>query len=435
MKLDKWQEEVLKAKGDILLCTGRRVGKTYILARKAINKMVKEPETPIVVMSLTEDQAFIIINMALNYLKEEYPKVKYRSTMREIDLVDNKSKMISRPAGDTGEGVRGFAGGVLIVDEASRMKRLFWLAAKPILLTTDGDIWMGSTPFGKEGYFWDRFNEAYNLKREDARFKVFYKSTVDVINERPVSESWTEKQKNGALRILKLDKEEMLDIEFSQEYLGLFLDDLRQFFDEESIRSCMTLQEKDLPLTSPQNLFMGIDCASGIGRDETVFLAVKRINRERIRMVELRVSTKYKLPEQLPIAEDMDIEYNFKKIFIDGIGLGKSLVQYMEESIKLRRKVVELNNTKRTIKEGDDEKKIGLKAEDWYINLRRLIETNKIELFNDPRIMKSLLSIQSEKTSNGTLRFFGSYNHIAEALVRAAWCIKDKSLNILPFCR
>ena len=68
--LDRWQKEVLDYDGDIGLCTGRRVGKTLTLATKAIDYMAAHPNTPIVVVSLTEEQAFIILSMALNYFLE-----------------------------------------------------------------------------------------------------------------------------------------------------------------------------------------------------------------------------------------------------------------------------------------------------------------------------------------------------------------------------
>jgi len=57
------------------------------------------------------------------------------------------------------------------------------------------------------------------------------------------------------------------------------------------------------------------------------------------------------------------------------------------------------------------------------------MERGKIELFNDPEILLSLTSIQAEY-NDGKLKIFGSYSHITEALIRAAWCMKDKSLNI-----
>jgi hypothetical protein len=57
------------------------------------------------------------------------------------------------------------------------------------------------------------------------------------------------------------------------------------------------------------------------------------------------------------------------------------------------------------------------------------MEAKKIDLFKEPEIMMSLKSIQAEY-EDGKLKIFGSYSHIAEALIRAAWCNRDKSLNI-----
>src|SRR3990167_7557231 len=111
----------------MLLCTGRRVGKTYILSRKAIDLMASKKGTPIIIISLTEDQAMLILSMALNYAKEAYPKLvgtkKYKPTSKSMFL--NGGRMVIRPVGNTGDGARGFEGGVLIVDEASRMPRMF----------------------------------------------------------------------------------------------------------------------------------------------------------------------------------------------------------------------------------------------------------------------------------------------------------------------
>ena len=73
IKLDPWQEEVLEYEGDFLLCTGRRVGKTYIMARKAIDRMRKKKGTKILMFSLTEEQAMLIMIMAKNYLLEVEP--------------------------------------------------------------------------------------------------------------------------------------------------------------------------------------------------------------------------------------------------------------------------------------------------------------------------------------------------------------------------
>ena len=63
------------------------------------------------------------------------------------------------------------------------------------------------------------------------------------------------------------------------------------------------------------------------------------------------------------------------------------------------------------------------------INLRNLMENNKIKLFDDPRIRQSLRSMQCDM-SDGKLKIYGNYSHIFESLKRAAFCMKDKSLKI-----
>ena len=67
---------------------------------------------------------------------------------------------------------------------------------------------------------------------------------------------------------------------------------------------------------------------------------------------------------------------------------------------------------------------------DIYNNLLRLMEQNKIQLLDDPEIELSLKSVQYEYNDDGKIKIFGSYTHIADGLVRAAWCSTRKDLNI-----
>jgi hypothetical protein len=57
------------------------------------------------------------------------------------------------------------------------------------------------------------------------------------------------------------------------------------------------------------------------------------------------------------------------------------------------------------------------------------MEQGLIELYDDDDIILSLKSIQYEYVDNG-FKIFGNYSHITEALIRAAWCVQDKHLNI-----
>ena len=435
IKLDKWQEEVLEHKGDLGLCTGRRVGKTYILARKAIDHMIKYGK-PIIVVSLTEDQAMIIIQMALAYARETYPQLigkgKYKPQTKKLFVLKNKRpvQMISRPVGNTGDATRGFEGGVLIVDEASRMPRLFWIAALPVLLTCAGEIWMCSTPYGKQGYFWERFNESINLKEEKARFTFFYVTTDEVMEDRPISESWTIEQKEGAAKILECDKADMSEIEYGQEYLGLFLDEIMQLFSDDWIDSVCSLPKPEV-YTFPSgsnsggDLFLGVDVGRVI--DPSTFEGLDGTT-EYIKQFYHSEIGKLKIPETFREIRRLHRIYSFNRIGIDSTGMGTGVLDLLLEDSDTSGQSEGLENASKIVDDEDTLKPL-LKI-DMYMNLLMLGDRGRISLFKDLEIMASLKSIRQTYVGQNT-KIEGDNSHTVEGLIRAAWLIKQKLLK--PF--
>jgi hypothetical protein len=430
--LDNWQKEILEYDGDLLLCTGRRVGKTYILARKAMDYMATHRNTPVIIISLTEDQAMIIMVMALNYAKEMYPRLigrgKERPTLRSMVL--NGGKMIVRPVGNSGDGARGFEGGILIVDEAARMPKLFWISALPILLTTNGRIWISSTPFGKQGYFWERFNEAYNLKDPKARFKVFYISTEEVMKNREICFSWSEEQRAGALRILEEDKKTMSALEYGQEYLGLFTEDLQSLFSEELIERICCLKRGRA--TTGKN-YLGVDVA-GLGEDLSTFEVICKISDDNLEQKENQVMEKAYTGQVIEKIGGLSLIYNVKKIGVDDGGVGFGVYSGLLQNHKTKKKTIALNNASRATDSNDEKHKKILK-EEMYFRLLTYMENNKIKLLDDDNIKASLKSIQWEiiqkEEDKPKTRIFGRDSHIVEGIIRAVWlATEDKTLNI-----
>lgn len=432
MILDDWQKEILEAKGNILLCTGRQVGKTTIFAMKAAERMLKKPNQTILVVSLTEDQAQLIIIMILSYLEKHAPKSiatgKNRPT-RNIIQLKNGSKVRSRPVGMTGDSVRGFTGDVLIVDEASRMNEDVWTAAKPTLLTTAGEIWLCSTPYGRKGYFY----ECYQNKE---RFKVFHVSSEEVIMNRKVSLSWTQEQRDAAIKYLENEKKDMSSLRYAQEYLGQFVDDLRQYFPDELIKKCMLL-ERTGHINRYNDHFLGCDIAR-MGEDEGTY-EILELSGDMLLHRENLVTKKQLTTDTERMIIMLERKYDFNKIFIDaGAGtLGVSIFDHLLEHDDTRTKIVAINNLARPLdKEGKKAQR--LLKEDLYDNLRSLMEKGKIQLLNDENLFYSLKSVQYEfktkdkdnKPIQSQLMIFGDYTHIAEGLIRAAWGIKYKGLNI-----
>jgi hypothetical protein len=435
IKLDNWQKEFLDYRGDKLLCTGRRVGKTYVMSRGAIDRMIENPKTRVLIFSHTEEQAMLIIAMAKEYLLDTQPsliKKKTTDTNKKTLSLKNGSVMRCRASGDTGDSGRGFEADILIIDEASRQGKFFWIAVRPIILMSAGEIWLASTPFGKQGYFWEMFNESYNLKLPDARFKVFYTTTEKVINEREITADWTEERKIKALSILEADRRTMSKLEYGQEYLGLFMEDLQQFFPDDLIKQCQLVTRPN-SINPNKDYYLGQDIAR-MGEDETTFEIGYLTDEEEPTLIQVEnlVTKQTYLTETYKSNLELDKKYDFKKMFIDDEGIGIGVFDMMMDDDQLKRKTIGINNSKRVIDADGREK--GILKTDLYYWLRGLMENKKIHLLDDHSIFQSLKSVQYEYSTdvrgNPAIKIHGNDTHIAEGLIRLAQAIKYKDLNM-----
>jgi hypothetical protein len=433
IQYDKWQQEILDYKGDILLCKGRRIGGTEVFSIKAAERMVSQPGVKIVFVSLTEDQAKLIIMVVLEHLHRNYKKLIARKdkkpTLTQITLT-NGSQVRVRPVGQTGNAVRGFDGDVLGIDEAPWQPSMMWKAARPIISTNDGEIWMWGTPAEDDGYFYEQFDRAYNKKDPNARYKVWYKNSEEILFNRPICRSWTKKQRDGAIRILKEEKADMTKEEYANEYLGVFLSDIKRFFDDELIAKACIL-EKNPNMKGKR--FLGVD----IGRmyDPSAFEDVCRIG-DKIYHIDSQTTEKTYTNETQDKIIDMDRAVNYEGIGIDagsgalGVGVFDNLIIISE----LKRKLHAMNNRAISL-DRFGKRKQTLKGVDYYNNLKAMMHNKEIQLLHDDNVIASLRSIRLEipkaEDIQSKIKIIGRDKHIVEGLMRAAELAKkDKSLNL-----
>ena len=434
--LDNWQNEAIAHRGDILLCTGRQIGKTTTMAIKAALRML-EKETHIIVASLTEDQAKLIIVMILDYLqknaKTEIMKGTKKPTQNKITL-KNKSQVIARPVGTTGDALRGFTGDILILDEVSRFSELILTASMPTLLSTGGELWLCSTPFGKGTK--DKPNFFYKcFLNKDNRFKVIYKPTPQAIEEREINENWTRERKEKVKAFLENQRNIMSSLQFGQEYEAQFLDDLQQLIPDELINKACILQT---PQTYPKsNLYLGADIAR-FGGDECSYSIIHKYpnpnnekNKEKYYQIYQEIQ-KYQPTTQT----EQDIlrlnkGFSLGKIGIDaGAGsLGVGIYDHLLENPQTKRKVVAMNNRAISLsRDGKEHQR--LQKEDFYDNFLNMLERGELFLLDNENIRTSLKSVQYEINElTKKVRIFGAYTHIAESLVRAAYLAKKESIK------
>lgn len=417
ISLDEWQKTILDHTGNIVLRSGRQVGKSTVISIKAAEYAASHTKKTILIISSVERQAYFLFEKTLSYLLDTYPKLirkgKDKPTKSRVRLT-NGSMIYSLPTGLDGHGIRGLTVDLLIADEAAFIPEDVWPAITPMLATTKGNIILLSTPHGKQGYFYNCFN--------NPDFFQTHISSEDCSRVDP--------------EFLKREKERMSNVQYAQEYLGEFVDELRQFFPTEIIQQCMVIGERTPKTDNPK--YLGIDIAR-LGGDETVLLSLER-DKDNLYMFGLNVYVQTLITKTIRLIKDVDRKDKYKKIYIDDAGIGAGVYDSLREDEQTKRKIVAINNAKKaadyetSMDTKVHEHKTKLMKEAIYTNLLKLMETKKIKLWQSPEVLLSLKSIQyeyvNEESGRPRIRIFGNYSHITEALVRAAWCIKDKTLNL-----
>lgn len=413
--LDPWQKEILKVEGNLLICTGRQVGKSEVISIKAAEYAINNKKKQILVVSHTERQAFLLFSKVLFHIQQNYSnfirKGKDRPTKSEIKL-SNGSIIRCLPIGISGDSVRGFTSDVIIEDESAYMDDITQQAIRPQLLTTGGMHWKISTPKGCEGHFYEA--------SLDPSFKCFFISSEEVGQQRP------EPHRTRMLEFLEREKKRMTALQYAQEYGGKFVSELRQFFNQELIRELCVLPRQEL--RRELNHWLGMDIG-GMGADPSTFEILRQI-KERFEHVENIVTQKTYINETVNTALDLDRNYNFQKIFVDDGGMGFGVFSYLLANPQTRGRVEAINNSSRSVTRDESKKKRILK-EDLYMNLKAMMEKGVIKFLDDDEVRASLSSIQCEyDKETGNLRIYGNNTHITEGLIRAAWAAQRKSLNI-----
>jgi len=276
-----------------------------------------------------------------------------------------------------------------------------------------GIIVLLSTPYGKGGYFFNSFT--------DPDFTSFHASSEDC---RRIPKDF-----------LKKEKQRMTKAEYRQEYLGEFTDEWNQFFGTDIIKKCMTFisWEKEKDYIPEARYYLGVDIAR-YGGDENAFVICEML-KDKLKIIKCQTTSRISTTDTIGRIESFESIWNFNKIFIDDAGVGGAVTDVLID--KLGRKVMGLNNASKRIEIQGQEKKQGILKEDLYSNALMLMETGKLELISDLSLLRSLKSITYEYGSvsgaNSKVKIYGDYAHLAEAMVRATWCLKERGLDIYCF--
>jgi len=413
--LDSWQKEYIETPPEqdcFLLCT-RQGGKTAAMSIKAVELCIKhfgEGEI-VLISSLTERQAQLMLAKAQIYAEAKYPKEIDKSrdnkpTMHRI-MFKNGSGILCYAAGEQGDSTRGYTLKKLMVDEGSRMDELYFISATPTLSVSHGSMDIASTPHGTKNK--DNEETFFYKASKDEHYKKWYISAYDCPRHSP--------------EFLAREKARMSATEFAQEYLAQFLDEVKRVFDNELINKICVLERRKIFLTD-REYFLGADIA-GWGKDENAFEIFDGTDKNNIEQVESLFTKKKLTTETSDKIKELNSLWKLKQIGVDDGGVGFGVYSELLDDNKTKRKTFALNNASRD-KDSEGEKSKKLLKEEMYLNLLVLMEKDKVKLLKDDEIKESLSSIQHDNEG----RIFGSDSHKTEAIIRACWLIKEKGLNL-----
>lgn len=430
MQLDPWQKEFIEYQGDKILVAGRQTGKSEAQAYDCGEFAATHPNTTTLIISKTERQAEELLIKTLNYLQEFYPKrigKGLKKPLKHVVWIEHGKKGHSRvmclPTGLAGEGIKGYTIHKLSPDEGQLIPDSVYDSVSPMLLTTGGKMSITGTPLGKQGFFW----KAYENKLQ--QFKVFHVNSEEVIKNRPISQWWQQWRKDAALAHLAREKARMSDKVYRQEYMGEFIEDLDQVFSDTLIaKVCILKRRRDV--IPNKTYYMGVD----VGRttDPCTFEILDTTNKSAMEQVDNIVRKEWVLTKTANAIMQLDKEYGFKGIGVDGGGMGAGVIDILMQEKSMRKRTKDLNNAHRSVEFAKQEKTKGLLKEDMYRNLVAMMEKGVIKLLDDDELTTSLKSCQIEYVnSSKEVKIFGNDTHITEGIIRAAWlAAQDKRLNL-----
>jgi len=150
---DELQTRVLESNAHrgILNCT-RQWGKSTVGSIMAVHRAMTRPGSLVVVASPSDRQSAEFVRKCGEVLGELGVKVRGDGHNSISILLPNKSRIIGLPGVDGT--VRGFSAvSLMIIDEAWRVRPEIYKALRPMLAVGGGDLWVLSTPAGRQGFF------------------------------------------------------------------------------------------------------------------------------------------------------------------------------------------------------------------------------------------------------------------------------------------
>lgn len=353
----------------VVVKSSRQKGKSFMIANILLYFALNWNKTKNICVSPTLKQAKNIYKTIMDAIEKTGIVKNSNATDLEITFI-NRS-IIRFLSAEMGESLRGYTvTGILCIDECCYISDEVFNTIKPWVDYNKSPILMVSTPYVKQGFFWQYYN--YGLEGVN---KVI---TVDWCDPK------FKKEMDKILPPERLEeyRKTMPANKFKSEYLGEWLDDEGTVFIQ--FKDCA----KDVQIQPNDKLFVGIDWAMGGGNDDT---AVSIIN-DKGEQVFLDYFNNLTPTQQIDrIVEDLN-PYMRQIVVIQPElnSLGGVLTDNLKERLQGRARIEGFNTTNQSKNE-------------LVMDLQTAFEQKTITILNDPKQIRELSFYTAEynpKTKN-----------------------------------
>jgi phage FluMu gp28-like protein len=379
--------------------SGRRVGKSRTASWLALWKAVTYSGAEVLVTAKAQRQSMELFNqiqseMRTSDVSEDQWGV-VRSTRTEINF-DNGSRIIALPVGRDGSNIRGYGGqeNMIIVDEAAFINdSIFQEVLSPMMAVGGGTFILLSTPFGKKGFLYERFNDP-----------KWYTMQVPSSANPLIDDNFIDEQRQN-----------LTSTQFKQEILGQFVESADSFFTRDELMDCASESVEKTSNTT----YLGVDLAS-TGGDESVYVCIDDDGN----VFHIEHTSDKPMTDAMGRIRELDSYYTFNKIMVDSTSLGQGTVDQVKEDLGNKVQGFKFTNEKK---------------QSLYNTLKNQLQNGNITYPYIPgkndkagnKMVNQCLELEYSYTSSGKMRIEhppGGHDDFSDALSLAVWAKSKKRL-------
>jgi Terminase large subunit, T4likevirus-type, N-terminal len=372
-----------------IVCAGRQVGKSRMLAVIALHKAFSSPRSMTLIVSAGET--------ASRRLLEEIATLALNAPMLAGSVIDESSKAVVLSNGSTIRSVpasqaqiRGWAVDLLILDEAAFIDPEIFRAAEPSVIARSGSrVILCSSPWGQV----------------DHPFRMLW--TLGMTAPSATYEAWHWPSSVSPLvsaELLEEIRQRSSPIYFEREYEARWLDDVGSYFTAAELDAATSGGVELVPPSEAVSVpaVGGVDW--GLMHDASTLAVIAPAGelggrpRYRVAWLEERFKMPYGDFIDLVVAAGADPGvgrgYAFRRVMSEANGVGQFPTAELQRRMgdAGRPGVVEAVYT--TIRT----------KEDGYGFLKGLMQAGRLDLPRDPRLLKQLQSLEYEMTEGGGMK-------------------------------